>query len=340
MKRITIVTDAWHPQINGVITTLDNLIARLEERGIVVTIIHPGLFTRHIPLPSYPEIRLALCSVRRMRALLRDSAPDAIHLVTEGTLGMSARKACLREGFAFTSAYHTQFPLYVAARVPFFSTFVSAALYAWLRSFHGAAALTMVPTESIRADLAQRGFRHLSIWAGGVDTDLFKPARCAIDSVTRPCFVYFGRVAPEKNIEEFLKLPLPGSKMVIGDGPARADLERRYGTDIRFVGYKRGQELVDTLACADVAVFPSRTETFGLTIVEALACGIPVAAHDASGSRDIITPEVDGVLDADLGRAALRCLTLSREACREKALQYSWDKVADAFLQNVRPIRV
>lgn len=336
MKRITIVTDAWHPQINGVVTTLENVVAHVERHGYEVTVIHPGQFTRHIPLPSYPEIRLALCSVRRMRALLRDSAPDAIHIATEGSLGLSARRACTREGFAFTSAYHTQYPLYVAARVSGFAWLA----YAYMRWFHRAATLTMVPSESVRTDLTHHGFRNLIVWAGGVDTDLFKPSRCTLENVARPCFVYFGRVAPEKNIEEFLSLPLSGSKMVVGDGPARADLERRFGKDIRFVGFKRGQELVDTLACADVAVFPSYTETFGLTTVEALACGIPVAAHDASGTRDIITHGVDGILDADLARAATACLSLSREACREKALQYSWQKTADAFIQNVRPVRI
>ncbi len=336
MKRITIVTDAWHPQINGVVITLDNIIAILKERGYEVSVIHPQLFRIHFPLPTYPEIQIALSTRGRMQKMLRETKPDYVHIVTEGSLGMLARFACKREGFTFTTAYHTHFPLYVSLRVPGMMRLT----YAYLRWFHRASSAALVPTESIRADLAAHGFQNLRIWPGGVDTELFRPMQCSTEDAPRPCFVFFGRIAPEKNVEEFLKLSLPGTKLVIGDGPDRARLEKKYGSSARFLGYKKGQELVDAIACTDVAVFPSYTETFGLTIIEALACGIPVAAHNATGPRDILTSGIDGVIDTDLARAAIACLGISKEACREKALQYSWQKTVDTFIQYLHPIHL
>lgn len=334
MQRITVITDAWAPQINGVVVTLSNTISRLEKRGYAVTVIHPGLFKRQYPLPTYPEIKLAFCGTRRMVQLIRDSAPDTIHIATEGPLGYAARSACIRQGWAFTSAYHTHFPAYVSLRVPG----MQAIAYALLRRFHNKAAAVMVPTESIRADLAAHGFERLVMWPRGVDTDVFKPAQCPLTDQERPCFVYFGRIAIEKNVEEFLRLDLPGSKLVIGDGPDRAALEARYGSHARFVGYKTGTALVEMLSCADVFVCPSYTETFGLTIVEALACGLPVAAHDAPGPRDVITSGTDGMIGADLAQAARACLTLSRDACRHTALKYSWDNATDVFRERLIPI--
>lgn len=333
MKRITIVTDAWHPQINGVVITLDNIIAILRERGYEVTVIHPHLFRFRFPLPTYPEIRVAISTPLRMRMMLRATKPDYVHIVSEGSLGILARAACIKDRLTFSTAYHTHFPLYVSLRIPGLMRLT----YAYLRWFHRASSATMVPTESIRADLAAHGFQNLQMWPRGVDTELFRPAVCSVEDMLRPCFVYFGRIAPEKNVEEFLALSLPGTKLVIGDGPDRARLEKKYGSSARFLGYKKGQELVDTLACADVAVFPSYTDTFGLTIIEALACGIPVAAHDAYGARDILTLGVDGILDADLARAATACLSLSKEKCRAKALHYSWQKSVDAFIQHMHP---
>jgi glycosyltransferase involved in cell wall biosynthesis len=331
MKRITIVTDAWEPQINGVVVVLQHLIPALERDGYQVAVIHPGLFRFRVPLPTYPEIRLALCSRRRMRALLRASAPDHIHIMTEGTLGLAARRACARNRLTFTTSYETQFPLYAELRF----RGLARPSYRYLRWFHSAAERTMVPTESIRRELEERGFSKLVVWPRGVDTDMFKPSQSPMEGPARPCFVYFGRIAVEKSVEEFLALDLPGSKLVIGDGPDRARLEARYGTSARFVGYKTGRELVDAISCGDVYVCPSRTETFGLTIVEALACGIPVAAHDSPGPRDIITSGVDGVIGSDLRESALACLALSKDACRAKALHYSWERSASIFAEHL-----
>lgn len=336
MNRLTIVTDAWKPQVNGVVVTLENTIRVLETRGYEVTVIHPYLFRTHFHLPTYPEIELALTTRARMSELLRASRPHFIHIATEGTLGMRARAACIKEGWKFTSAYHTHFPHYVALRIPG----MTGITYAILRWFHRASAAVLIPTESIRKDLAAHGFKNLVMWSRGVDTSVFRLTHCTLENAPRPCFVYFGRIAPEKNLEEFLKLDLPGSKLVIGDGPARAGLERKYGKRATFVGYKMGEELVRALACADVAVFPSHTETFGLTIIEALACGIPVAAFDAPGSRDIISSGVDGVIDSDLRRAALLCLSLSKDACRKKAQQYSWDTETENFIRHQKPVHL
>ncbi|HVU75684.1 MAG TPA: glycosyltransferase family 1 protein [Candidatus Paceibacterota bacterium] len=334
MKRITIVTDAWAPQINGVVITLNNTISRLEAQGYEVAVIHPYRFKRQMPLPTYPEIKLAFCSKRKMAALIEKEMPDTIHIATEGPLGFAARGACMRKGWAFTTAYHTHFPAYVSLRIPGMQRVV----YAFLRRFHNAAAAVMVPTESIRQELSSHGFKRLVMWPRGVDTNLFKPSRCTTEGLDRPCFAYFGRIAIEKNLEEFLALDLPGSKLVIGDGPDRAKLEAKYGERARFVGYKTGQDLVDMISCADVVVCPSYTETFGLTIVEALACGVPVAAHDAPGPRDILSPGTDGALDADLDKAARACLSLSKDACRQKALKYSWENATDMFVHELIPI--
>lgn len=331
MKRITIVTDAWAPQINGVVVTLDAIIPFLEKKGYAVTIIHPGLFRLSVPLPSYPEIRLALSTPRTLRKMILDSRPDLIHIATEGTLGLCARSACLRLGLPFSTSYHTHFPLYAEHRV----RGLLWAAYKYMHWFHSKAALTLVGTKSLERDLTAAGFSHLALWPKGVDTHRFTRTACDINDLPRPIFVYFGRLAVEKNVEEFLKTPLPGSKLIIGDGPDRKKLERTYGSSARFVGYKTGDDLVKALSCGDVFVFPSRTETFGLVIVEALSCGIPVAAHAVMGPSDIVTPGVDGVLDEDLGAAARACLGLSPDACRNKALQYSWEKSADAFLGSI-----
>ncbi len=336
MKRITIVTDAWPPQVNGVVVTLRNMLTILEKDGYEVSIIHPYLFSFRFPLPTYPEILLAPCRPGRMKKMIEETRPDHVHIVTEGTLGFAARIACRRYGYAFTTAYHTNFPLYVSLRIPG----AAKVVYALLRWFHRAASAVLVPTVSMIRNLEEHGFSNLILWPQGVDATLFKPLARPASEKREPCFVYFGRISVEKNIEEFLELSLPGSKLVIGDGPDRARLERTYGSSATFVGYKLGQALVDALSQADVAVCPSRSETFGLTIVEALACGIPVAAHDATGPRDIITPGVDGILDEDLARAALACLPLSKEACRHKALQYSWGRSVEVFLNNLVPARI
>jgi len=331
MKKILFVTDAWRPQVNGVVRVLEALIPRLEARGYEVSVIEPGQFTA-IPLPMYPEIRLAFFPRRKVAKMIDELQPDVVCLVTEGPLGWAARSICREKGTPFTTWYHSHFQLYVDVRL----RGLLRPIYALIRRFHAPAVLTMVSTESLKKELESAGFKNLVIMPLGVDTKLFtrNPAP-PLPALPKPVFVYFSRLAPEKSPEEFLKLKLPGTKLVIGDGPLRKKLEKEYGRENKFVGYKQGQELVDWLSLTDVFVFPSRTETFGLVALEALACGIPVAAHDSMGPRDIISEGVDGYLSDDLGEAALKCLDLSRDACRKKAEQYSWEHSADTLVGNL-----
>lgn len=331
MKRIVIVTDAWHPQVNGVVTSIAKIADLLEKKGFGVTVIHPGLFWT-VPLPFYKEIRLSLVTRRKIKNMIGAEKPDYIHIATEGPLGLAARAACQQKKLQFTTSYHTHFARYVKARVGA----ISKTVYADLRWFHNTGASTMASTESLKSELENEGFKNVVVWPLGVDTELFKRNKHPpLESFVKPVFVYFGRIAVEKSVEEYLRCALPGTKLVIGDGPDRKKLEKIYGASARFVSYKKGQELVDWLSLCDVFVFPSRTETFGLVVLEALSCGIPVAAHDVMGPKDIITPGVDGFLDENLERAALACLKLSREKCRQKALLYSWGASADAFVKNL-----
>ncbi|MFM9849700.1 MAG: glycosyltransferase family 4 protein [Hyphomicrobiaceae bacterium] len=330
MAKLLLVTDAWHPQVNGVVTALKKMKETLERDGFEVVVMHPGLF-RSVPLPGYPEIHLALLPRRRIRCMLRSEAPDFIHVATEGPLGWGTRALCRRYGWCFTTSYHTHFHLYGHLRAPSLSRLVQALL----RRFHCATTCTMVATPGLKCALEAHGFRNLTLWPLGVDTAFFVRNASPGLSLPKPVFLFFGRLAPEKNPEEFLKLDLPGTKLVVGDGPERKRLQARFETQAIFLGYKHGQELVDWLSICDVLVFPSRTETFGLVILEALACGIPVAAHDVMGPHDVIDNGVDGVLDDDLRIAALACLSLNRTKCREKALQYSWDASAAAFKMNL-----
>ena len=336
MKRIVIVTDAWHPQVNGVVTTYEALRVRVQKRGYEVSIVHPGLFTT-VPLPVYPEIRLAVFPRRKLARMLDEIRPDAIHVATEGPLGFAARSICRRRGVQFTSAYHTHFHLYAEARLhvswptPFFTFLV--------RRFHRAACRTMVPSPSMQHDLEQRAFSNLVIWPIGVDTKLFtRNLTPRVPQLEKPVFVYFGRLAIEKNVDEFFSTKLRGTKLVIGDGPDRKRLEARFGHEVRFVGYKYGQELVDWLSICDVLVFPSDTETTGLVVLESLACGIPVAAHNVRGPSDIILDGETGILSNDLAKAAEQALRLDRDACRASALRYSWERSVDIFLKNLRSI--
>jgi glycosyltransferase involved in cell wall biosynthesis len=330
-KKLLLVTDTWHPQVNGVVTALAKIKEHLERDSWDVVVIHPGLF-RSVPLPWYPEFRLAVSPSRSLRRMLMREAPDYVHVATEGPLGWSARRLCRRYGWRFTSSYHTHFDLYAHVRLrPLLRP-----VQALLRAFHDAATCTMAATPSLKRELEAGGFSNVALWPLGVDANLFarKPA-LQVPTLPKPVFVFFGRLAREKNPEEFLKLDLPGTKLVIGDGPERPRLQSRFGTQAVFVGYQHGQELVDWLSMCDVMVFPSRTDTFGLVILEALACGIPVAAHDVMGPRDIIESGLDGILAEDLSKAALTCLSLDRSKCREKALRYSWEASADAFKRNL-----
>ncbi|MBI4079682.1 glycosyltransferase family 1 protein, partial [Candidatus Kaiserbacteria bacterium] len=333
MKTLLLVTDIWTPQVSGIATVLTSLVARLERRGWKVVVIHPGLFGT-IPFPLYPEIRLSLFPGRKIREIFQATKPDYVHIAVEWMLGPSARRYCVKNRIPFTTAYHANVHKNAYVYLWPFGGIASYLAGIYMRWFHGAAERMLVSNETLRAELAARGHKNVVVSPFGVDTELFKRnEKSAVDpELTRPIFVYFGRIAKEKSIEEFLEAKLPGSKLVIGDGPYRKHLESKYGTAAKFVGYKRGQELVDWLSVCDVYVFPSRTETFGLTVLEALACGIPVAGHDAIGPKDILTTGVDGYISEDITNAAIKCLSLSKEACREKALRYSWDAAAEKFM--------
>jgi glycosyltransferase involved in cell wall biosynthesis len=329
--KIAIVTDAWRPQTNGVVQTLGTTAQTLRGGSHEVLIIEPGQF-RTFPCPTYPEIRLAWLPYRRLAQLLQEFAPDCIHVATEATLGMAARSWCRRNRFPFTTSYHTQFPEYVRARAP-----IPLALsYAHLRRFHAAAARTMVATPTLQKTLESRGFRQLVRWTRGVDVQLFKPGDRKFLDLARPIFAYVGRVAVEKNIAAFLSLDLPGTKLVIGDGPERLALQARFPTAV-FVGYRFGAELAAHLAAADVLVFPSRTDTFGLVLLEALACGVPVAAYPVTGPIDVIESGTTGVLDEDLRAAALAALRADPAKCRAFALAHTWEAATKQFVGNLAP---
>jgi glycosyltransferase involved in cell wall biosynthesis len=327
--KIAIVTDAWQPQINGVVKTLSQTAHVLRTLGHEVCVIEPNQF-RTFPCPTYPEIHLAWFPYRRLSALLRNFAPDAVHIATEGTLGAAARKWCLRYGMPFTTSYHTQFPEYVRARVP-----IPLALsYAHLRRFHSSAARTMVATPAMQRQLEERGFRNIVRWTRGVDVDLFKPGDRQFLSFPRPIAMYVGRVAVEKNIEAFLQIRWSGTKVIVGDGPAREELQAKY-PGARFVGYKFGEELASHVAAADVFVFPSRTDTFGLVLLEAMACGVPVAAYPVTGPIDVVRNGVTGVLDEDLSAAAEAALRIERENCRAHALTHTWEHATRQFVSQL-----
>jgi glycosyltransferase involved in cell wall biosynthesis len=323
--KLALVTDAWFPQTNGVVRTLSTTVEHLRAQGVEVKVFEPRGY-RTVPCPTYPEIRLALFAGGDLGRQLDEFAPDAIHVSTEGPLGLAARRWCRRNRRAFTTAYHTQFPEYLRARAP-----IPLALgYAVMRWFHGGARRTLVATDSMQRQLEARGFRNVTRWSRGVDANLFRPRDKAFLSLPRPIWLYMGRVAVEKGIDDFLAMDLPGTRLVVGDGPARAALEQRH-PDACFVGFKHGEELARHVAAADVFVFPSRTDTFGLVLLEAMASGLPVAAYPVTGPIDVVVPGVTGFLDEDLRSAALRCLALDSAACRAHALQYSWESCTRQF---------
>ncbi len=343
--RIMIVTDAWEPQVNGVVRTMQRVIGELEAEGHEFDVVHPGEGFRTMPLPTYPEIQLALFAEGTLRKRFHAFEPDAVHIVTEGTLGMAGRKMCLRLKHPFSTAYHTRFPEYVHARFRFIP--VSWA-YSFVRWFHKYSGRVMVPTPSMVEELRAKRFINLVAWTRGVDIEQFHPDKRIEDGadgdpfagLPRPIFLNVGRVAVEKNIETFVELDLPGSKVVIGDGPARKDLEKRY-PNVHFLGARFGDDLAACYASADVFVFPSLTDTFGLVVLEAMATGTPVAAFEATGPKDVIPGSDAGTITpvgCDLAAGARACLELERATCRAYAETYSWNAVAKAFLENLQPL--
>jgi glycosyltransferase involved in cell wall biosynthesis len=331
--RILIATDAWLPQVNGVVRTLTSLARSASALGAEIEFLTPDGFPS-VALPTYPGLRVALPNRREISARIEAAAPDAIHIATEGPIGWAVRAYCRRRKLAFTTSYTTRFPEYIAVR----SIIPASVSYAVLRHFHAAAAMTMVATSSLRQELTARGFKKLGNWTRGVDTDLFKPDYAAELDLPRPIFMTVGRVAVEKNLEAFLALNLPGSKVVIGDGPQKAALERRY-PKASFLGEKTGEDLTAHLAAADVFVFPSLTDTFGVVQLEALACGTPVAAFPVTGPLDVIADHPVGALDADLRSACIRALGMSRQTCRNFALARSWENSARQFIGNLSALQ-
>jgi glycosyltransferase involved in cell wall biosynthesis len=320
MRRLLIVTDAWEPQTNGVVTTLKAVIAHLPALGYEVQVIHPGLF-RTRPLPGYREIGVA-CDPWRLAGMIDKSRVDTVHIATEGPLGLAARLLMTRRGTPFTTSLHTKFPEYANERIG-----APLALgYAYLRWFHRPATAVLCTTDSHRAELARWGIGNLVVWGRGVDTARYRPLPRTPRSRAR--LLYVGRVSVEKNIEAFLDLDIDADKVVVGDGPARAALQRRY-PQARWCGYRFGEALVAEYADADVLVFPSRTDTFGLVMLEAMACGTPVAAFPVTGPRDVVEPGLTGCLDADLGQAVRRAMTIDRAACRAAAVRFDWRRIAE-----------
>ncbi len=329
--KILFITDAWHPQINGVVRTLSTTGRELEKMGHTVSFIGPDRFNT-VPLPGYREIRIAVKPRRKLARLIAEFGPQAIHIATEGPLGWAGRAICRKKGYAFTTSYHTAFPEYLAERGPI----PKSLSYAVLRNFHSASTAVMVATPTISQLLMDRGFTNIKRWTRGVDTDLFRPRSKDFLDAPRPISICVGRVAVEKNIEAFLSLDIPGTKYVVGGGPMLATLKRRY-PQVRFVGPRDGDELASYFAAADVFVFPSRTDTFGLVLLEALASGVPVAAFPVPGPLDVIGDNDIGVLDEDLGSAVSRALEIDPVRCRDFALAHSWQAAAQQFLSNVQP---
>ncbi|CAN7189864.1 glycosyltransferase family 1 protein [Phenylobacterium sp. LjRoot164] len=337
--RILLVTDAWEPQVNGVVRTLSRVVGELKELGHSVEVISPDQF-KTFPLPTYPEIKVALAAHEPVQERFKAFEPEAIHIATEGPLGLAARRICVEWKLPFTTSYHTRFPEYVSARLPL----PLAAGYAYMKWFHKPSGRMMVTTPTMKDELERHGFGNISVWSRGVDTVMFHPKRDdepdIFAGLARPIFLSVGRVAVEKNIEAFLGLDLPGTKVVVGDGPQRDELMERYPNAV-FTGAKFGDELAAHFSCADVFVFPSLTDTFGLVILEAMAAGVPVAAYPAPGPIDIIPGSGAGVLahsaTEGLREACLEALKLDRKQVRSFAEGFSWKACAEDFVKNLQP---
>ena len=331
--RILIVTDAWAPQVNGVVRTLTALARELEVLGHEAHFVTPENHTT-LPLPTYPEIRLAVYPRGTLMKAIDDFAPEAIHIATEGTMGLWARSLCIERKLPFTTSFTTRYPDYVTARFPFIP---QSLVYGALRTFHGPAAGTMVATLSLMAELARHGFANLRLWSRGVDAEFFRPGPKDAFDLPRPVFLYVGRVAVEKNVEAFLALDLPGSKVVVGEGPQRGELMSRY-PDVHFLGPLSGEPLAAAYRSANVFVFPSRTDTFGNVMLEALASGVPVAAYPVDAPTNLLGGTYVGAMHHDLKTACLAALDISPSACREFALTRSWRAATEQFLGNLELI--
>lgn len=332
--KVVIATDAWTPQINGVVTTYSNIVKILESQGHQVRVIHPGLF-RNLPCPFYKQIPLALSPFNRIRSIIKDFDPDFVHIATEGPIGVATRRYMARNKLPFTTSYHTKFPDYVHkyTRIP------RALGYFVVRWFHNRSKRVMVPTQGVADELRSRGFRRLVVWTRGVDTTIFRPGpKTEFRDLARPVFLYCGRVSSEKSIEDFLRLDLPGSKVVVGDGPAVPALKEEFPS-VTWVGFCHGEALADHYRSADVFVFPSRTDTFGIVLLEALACGIPVAAYPVTGPKDVITDPSVGCLNENLRQAALTALEYNPQNCARFAQRFAWDRVSMDFMRYLWPIK-
>lgn len=338
--RILIATDAWRPQINGVVRVFETTTKHLETMGHIVEVIGPDSFPTTLPAPGYPEVRLAMTLGRRLSAMIDAFAPDAIHIPVEGPIGLAARYYCKKRGLPFTTSFHTRFGDYFEMTLGL----SPKPAYAAQRWFHNAGSGFMVQTETLERQLANRGFSHIRRWGRAVDTSLFRPYRDepGFDpdflGLPRPIFLYVGRVSAEKNLERFFELDLPGSKVVVGDGPAMAGYVKDW-PGVHFLGYRHGEDLAKHFSAADVFVFPSRFETFGLVVLEALACGTPVAAFPVPGPIDIVGGRPEAVLSEDLRDAALRALDIDRTSCRRFAEGFSWAECTRQFADNLVPIR-
>jgi glycosyltransferase involved in cell wall biosynthesis len=329
--RILVATDAWHPQVNGVVRTLTTTADSARALGAEVSFLTPESF-RTFAMPSYRDLRLALPRPGKVARLIAEARPDAIHIATEGPIGLLVRRYCRKHDLPFTTSFHTRFPDYVSARAPVPESWV----WATLRWFHGTSEAVMAATPALAAELRARGFRNVVLWPRGVDTSLFRPREVDL-CLPKPVYLCVGRVAVEKNLEAFLGLDLPGTKVIVGDGPARAALEQSY-PDAVFLGSLQGEALAAVYAAAAVFVFPSRTDTFGLVLLEALASGLPVAAFPVMGPRDVIGDAPVAVLSEDLRSACLSALQISPQACVEFAGQHTWEAAARAFIDNMAQI--
>jgi glycosyltransferase involved in cell wall biosynthesis len=329
---ILVATDAWHPQVNGVVRTLAMTAEAAKALGVKVSFLTPLSF-RTFAMPSYPDLRLALPYRAKIARLIGEARPDSIHIATEGPIGLLVRRYCRKHGVPFTTSFHTRFPEYVSARLPVRESWIWAAL----RAFHRGSQAVMAATPALANELRARGFGNVVLWPRGVDAGLFHP-RTADLGLPRPVFLCVGRVAVEKNLEAFLDLELPGTKVIVGDGPARAALTRKYPQAV-FLGAQQGEELAKTYAAADVFVFPSRTDTFGLVLLEALASGVPVAAFPVTGPRDVLGSAPVGALNDDLRQACLAALRISPQACLEFAASHTWEASARGFIENMADMR-